>query len=42
MVAAAIGLVAVVLIPETAGRPLAGSPPSVATDREAQELAAAR
>ncbi len=41
MVAAVIGLVAVVLIPETAGRPLAGSPPSVATDREAQQLAAA-
>jgi len=39
MVAAAIGLVAVVLSPETARKPLDGSPPAVATTREAEALA---
>ncbi len=38
MVAAAIGLVAVVLSPETARKPLDGSPPAVATTREAEAL----
>ncbi len=35
---ALIGVIAVVLVPETAGKPLDGSPPSVATQAEAVEL----
>ncbi|MEU9128381.1 glycine betaine/L-proline transporter ProP [Kitasatospora sp. NPDC048540] len=41
MAAAVIGLVAVRMMPESAGRPLPGSPPAVASDREARELVAA-
>lgn len=38
MVAAVIGALAVLLIPETARKPLDGSPPSVATDDEARHV----
>nr|WP_272919807.1 glycine betaine/L-proline transporter ProP [Streptomyces sp. SID5468] len=40
MAAAVVGGVAVLLMSETAGRPLKGSPPAVATEAEARELAA--
>ncbi|WP_079197995.1 glycine betaine/L-proline transporter ProP [Streptomyces sp. CB03911] len=40
MAAAVIGLVAVALMPESAGRPLPGSPPAVASPEEARELVA--
>ncbi|MFJ6141591.1 glycine betaine/L-proline transporter ProP [Kitasatospora sp. NPDC092286] len=39
MAAAAVGVVAVLLMPESAGRPLPGSPPAVASEREARHLA---
>ncbi|MEU3185880.1 MFS transporter [Streptomyces sp. NPDC006923] len=39
MAAALVGVVAVLLMAETAGKPLAGSPPSVSTEEEAAELA---
>ncbi|MDX3849134.1 MFS transporter [Streptomyces sp. AK02-01A] len=42
MAAALVGVVAVLLMAETAGKPLAGSPPSVSTDEEAAELVRAR
>ncbi|MFE5645983.1 MFS transporter [Rhodococcus sp. NPDC056516] len=38
MIAAVIGGIAVLLIPETARKPLDGSPPSVATDEEARRI----
>ncbi len=38
MVAAAVGVIAVALMPESAQRPLEGSPPAVATKAEAVEL----
>ncbi len=38
MAAALVGVVAVALIPETAGQPLEGSPPAVATKQEAIDL----
>ncbi|MFD4368158.1 MFS transporter [Rhodococcus sp. NPDC058521] len=38
MVAAVIGTITVLLIPETARRPLEGSPPSVATEEEARRV----
>ncbi|WP_329492895.1 glycine betaine/L-proline transporter ProP [Kitasatospora herbaricolor] len=40
MAAAVIGVVAVALMPESAGRPLPGSPPAVASPEEARELVA--
>ncbi|MFE3648169.1 glycine betaine/L-proline transporter ProP [Streptomyces sp. NPDC057579] len=41
MAAAVIGIVAVALMPETARKPLPGSPPAVETEAEARELTAA-
>ncbi len=41
MAAAVVGGIAVLLMAETAGRPLKGSPPAVATEAEARQLAAA-
>ncbi|RGP51675.1 MFS transporter [Rhodococcus erythropolis] len=38
MIAAVIGGIAVLMIPETARKPLDGSPPSVATDEEARRI----
>ena len=38
MIAAVIGGIAVLLIPETARKPLDGSPPAVATDEEARRI----
>ncbi|MET8318038.1 MFS transporter [Rhodococcus erythropolis] len=38
MIAAVIGGIAVLMIPETARRPLDGSPPAVATDEEARRI----
>ncbi|MEU7639800.1 glycine betaine/L-proline transporter ProP [Streptomyces sp. NPDC039016] len=41
MAAAVIGIVAVALMPETARKPLPGSPPAVETEAEARQLTAA-
>lgn len=40
--AGVVGLISVYLVQETAGRPLDGSPPAVATEQEARDLVAAR
>jgi MHS family proline/betaine transporter-like MFS transporter len=40
--AGVVGLVCVYLLPESAGEPLAGSQPAVATEQEARELIAQR
>lgn len=42
MAAALVGIAAVTRMKETAGQPLAGSPPSVATEAEALALVNAR
>ena len=42
MAVALVGVVAVALLPETAGHPLEGSPPSVATKEEAVEMVQAQ